>query len=147
MKPRRWAHQGEEARPPNCAAPQAASLFSNPASALSENGKLFGSAQTRSAPSDAAAAVVASATRNPRAMPGKLFRRRMAAVLTIRATELEHQQLAPARGIERQVLGGSGEAQCGVAYALVDLRIGDDSRPASDARQDRDVLLSVRATI
>src|SRR5207245_1177880 len=104
----------------------AASLFSNPASALFENGKLFGSAQTRSPPSDAPAAVVASATRNPRAMPGRLLRRRMAAVLTIRAAELEDQKLTPARGIERKILRGAGETQCGVAHALIDLRIGDD---------------------
>src|SRR3954453_2423621 len=125
----------------------AASLFSNPASALFENGRLLGSAQTRSSRSDAAAAVVASPTRKPRAMPGQLFRRRMAGILTICAAEFEDQQLAPAGGVEWQVLRRAGESQRAVAHPRIDLGIGHHTRPAADARQDRDVLLSVGAAI
>src|SRR4051812_14045550 len=102
MKPRRCAHQVYETFSPKLAATMAASLFSNPASALFENGRLFGSAQTRSSPSDAAAAVVASDKTTPAMIVARLFRRCMAVALTISAAELEHQQLAPARGIERQ---------------------------------------------
>src|SRR3954468_10052642 len=125
----------------------AASLFSNPASALFENGRLLGSAQTRSSRSDAAAAVVASPTKKARAMPGQLFRRRMAGVLTICAAEFEDQQLAPAGGVERQILGRTDKTERPVAHPRIDLGIGDYPRPAADARQDRDILLPVGAAI
>src|SRR4051812_8435892 len=125
----------------------AASLFSNPASALFENGRLLGSAQTRSSRSDAAAAAVASPTRKPRAIPGQLFRRRMAGVLTICAAEFEDQQLAPAGGVERQILGRTDKTERAVAHPRIDLGVCHHTRPAADARQDRDVLLSVGAAI
>src|SRR3954463_2723984 len=147
MRPRPGAHRVWEPCWPKCSATMAASLFSNPASALFENGRLLGSAQTRSSRSDAAAAVVASPTRKPRAMPGQLFRRRMAGILTICAAELEDQQFAPAGGVERQILRRAGEPQRTVAHPRIDLGIGHHTRPAADARQDRDVLLPVGAAI
>src|SRR4051794_10039098 len=125
----------------------AASLFSNPASALFENGRLLGSAQTRSSRSEAAAAVVASPTRKLRAMPAQLFRRCMTGVLTIRAAEFEDQQLAPAGGVERQILGRTDKTERAVAHPRIDLGVGHHTRPAADARQDRDILLSVGPAI
>src|SRR5881398_2475386 len=46
--PRRWAHHVYSTDACNSAATRSASLFSNPSSRLFENGRLFGSAQTRS---------------------------------------------------------------------------------------------------
>src|SRR3569623_157444 len=125
----------------------AASLFSKPASALLENGRLFGSAQTRNSSFGAAAAGITCPIRQPSATAAQLLRRRMAAVLTVGAAELEHQQLAPAGGVERQVLSSTGEAKRGVAYARIDLGVGHDSGPAADARENGDILLSVRAAV
>src|SRR3954463_9769238 len=71
----------------------------------------------------------------------------MAGVLTIRDAEFEDQQLTPARGVERQILGRTDKTERAVAHPRIDLGIGHHTRPAADARQDRDVLLPVGAAI
>src|SRR3569833_3229438 len=71
----------------------------------------------------------------------------MAGILTVCAAHLEYKELAATRRVEREILGRSGETEGGIADAHIDLGIGDHAGPATDARQNHDVLLSVRAAI
>src|SRR3569833_4783001 len=121
MKPRRCAHQVYDTSRPRFSATMAASLFSNPASALLENGRLFGTEHIRSPGVASAPAGHASPSPQARTRTARLARGRMAGVLTICAAHLEHQQFAAAGGVERQVLRRTGEAERSIADAQVDL--------------------------
>src|SRR4051812_44782031 len=115
MKPRRCAHHVYETALPNFCATFSASLFSKPSPARFENGRLFGSAQTRrvsgTAATEAAACKVAMASRK-----AELTRLRIDVVLRRSRTQLEHQELAAPRRIERKILRSAGESQRCIAH-------------------------------
>src|SRR6185369_17160794 len=122
--PRRWAHQVYSTRSPRSWANRSAILFSKPSSRWFENGRLFGSAQTRRTPAGrgiccAAAVVVLISFRSlqptKRITPAKAQRRKAcrapSSFLCVFASlrekcllrKREHIQHASSRRVIRQV--------------------------------------------
>src|SRR3954466_7496602 len=114
---------------PSFCAANSASLFSKPAPARLENGRLLGSAQTRKVASSAAATAC-----NVTSSSAALTRLRIAIVLGRGRTELEHEQLASTSSVERKVLRRAGKPQGCIAHAHIDFGIGDHARPAANSR-------------
>src|SRR5688572_21320659 len=102
--------------------------FSNPSSRAFENGRLLGSAHTRSTRSAAAGIAGASSTI---AISAPTLRQR------------EHIDRAPFAGVVGEILGGAHEAERGGFVARVETAGDDGARPPADAIHDRDVLLAV----
>src|SRR5205085_11878855 len=100
--------------------------FSKPERLSCENGRLSGSAQTRnSVLSTESAAASSRATLRQR----------------------KYMQHAAFHGVFRQVLHRVDEAERRRAVARVDLAGDHDARPAADAGENGDVLLSVRSAV
>src|SRR3954470_17961764 len=95
--------------------------FSKPDSSACENGRVSGSAHTRSSP--------ASAELQARS----------------RLRQRKNMQHAALDGVFGQVAHRVGEAEAHGAVARVDFLRDGDAGPAADARENRDVLLAVRA--
>jgi YVTN family beta-propeller protein len=120
---------------PRSSATRRAIRFSNPDSSRCEYGRLSGSAQTRS--SDRASLA--------RATPVAASAR--AATATRHSGKGEDIQRPSLARIVGQVLHGVDEALGRSAVAPVELAGDNRTGPAADSRQDRDVLLAVRAAV
>src|SRR5215211_7673665 len=110
-------------------ATSAAILFSNPSRRSFENGRLLGSAQTRSSRAPAEQETSTAAAK----------------VATLRETE--HIQRASLGGRLLEVAHGVDEAERGGAVARIEVAGHDRAGPAADARQDRHVLAAVGAAV
>src|SRR5918994_214076 len=127
-KPRRCAHQVYSTAAPSSSATSSTSLFSNPSPRSLENGRLFGSAQTRSSrPAAGAEAKTA-------------IRRRI-------LRETEHIERSSLRRGARQVAHDIDEPEGGGAVANVEIARDHRAGPAPHAGEDRYILVSVRAAI
>src|SRR4051812_36824244 len=151
-KPRRCAHQVYSTRRPNSSPISVASLFSKPSPFRFENGRLFGSEQTRSAsaarawranrvPVTATATIVANAT--PDTINARRPRGRKPVVRSARIAQSEHVEHAAERRLLRQILHGVDEAESRRRVAGVRAE-HHRARPPADAGQHRDVLMAVR---
>src|SRR5918993_6112286 len=126
MKPRRCAHHTYSIRASSESPTSSAILFSNPSSCAFENGRLFGSAQTRSTRRESAHAAATTTT---------------AIAATLRkAVDMEHASL---RGRVFQRFHRQAPARARRRVARVELVDDDGARPSADAGKNRHVLLAV----
>src|SRR5665213_705871 len=137
-----WAANVYSTFSPRSCATSWAILFSKPCPARFENGRSFGSAQTRSAVADAASGARATSIASLTALS---VRRRITADRLMR--KREHHERAAAAGIGRKIPDSTDKAACAMPDARIDLRIGDGAGPAADAVQNGDVLVAVTALI
>src|SRR4051794_34816850 len=140
-KPRRCAHQRYSSGTPRSRASSAAMRFSNPSPASFENGRLFGSAQTRtlSMPRESRPCAPGPSARAPPAISIK------AAASAARLWEREDIERPAAACDLRQVLHRIDKAERGGAVARIEHGRHDRPGPAADPGQDRDIFLAVRA--
>src|SRR5215210_677636 len=124
MKPRRCSDQVYVGSACNSCATMATILFSNPSSRSLENGKLFGSTQTRN--SRACAAPTLSRTH-----PTKTLRK------------AEHIECASLHRRVFQIAHGVDETKRGGSVARIEIAGHDCARPAAYAGEDRDILLAL----
>src|SRR3954451_21645637 len=150
-KPRRCAHQRYSSGTSRSWASSSAMRFSNPSPASFENGRLFGSAQTRtlSMPCESSPWPLEPGALEPwvstpwaRAPPVASTN---AATSTPRLREREDIERPAAARDLRQVLHCIDKAERRGAVARVEHRGYDRAGPAADPGQDRDILLAVRA--
>src|SRR4051812_32882512 len=146
--PRRCARQTYSTSAPRSAAITFAILFSNPSRFSLEKGRLFGSAAMRRTRRGVGASTFACAATGRRwSLPAQPHTSSVRAIAQIPSRKREHIQRASLRGGLGQVLHGADESEGRGGVARVEPAGDDRAGPAAHARQDRDVLLTVRPLV
>src|SRR5687768_15395512 len=169
MNPRRCAHQVYSSGRPSSLATSVARRFSKPSPRSFEKGRLFGSAQTRSAPGPLPAFAVGFGVAGCGTRPtyetsaaaasgtpvGRVPRSGPAAVSTITATTASTSRLRKAEDIQHPAFRrrlfqiSHRRAPAESRRRVPGVQVVDDDRagPSADSRQHRDVLLAVGPAI
>src|SRR5436190_3827450 len=142
MKPRRCDHQTYSTGSPSSRPMSCASRFSNPSPRSFENGRLFGSAQTRI---DGRALATVLDARAPSMTATAASMHITAAAVRLREREdIQHASLLRSG---RQVAHGVYEPERRGRVARVQNPGDDGARPSAYSRQDSDVLPPDRAAV